>query len=164
MLPTDKLCLDGGDKLSPDDATRYRSVVGALQYLSHTRPDISFYVNRVCQFMPSPVHWVVVKRILRYLHYTIDMGLHFTKTCSTLLSAFSDADWAGNPDGRRSTGGYAIFFGGNLVSWSPRKQSSVSQSSTEAVYKAVADATAELIWIQVLLRELGINQSRSPTL
>jgi hypothetical protein len=92
MLPTDKLCLDGGDKLSPDDATRYRSVVGALQYLSHTRPDISFYVNRVCQFMPSPVHWVVVKRILRYLHYTIDMGLHFTKTCSTLLSAFSDAD------------------------------------------------------------------------
>jgi hypothetical protein len=166
MLPTDKLCLDGGDKHSPDDATRYRSVVGALQYLSHTWPDISFCVNRVCQFMSSPtmVHWAAVKRILCYLHYTIDMGLHFTKTCSTLLSAFSDADWAGNPDDHCSTGGYAIFFGGNLVSWSSRKQSTISRSSTDAEYKAVADATAELIWIQVLLHELGINQSRSPTL
>jgi hypothetical protein len=111
MLPTDKLCLDGGDKLSPDDATRYRSVIGALQYLSHTRPDISFCVNRVCQFMSSPaVHWATVKRILRYLHYTIDMDLHFTKIGSTLFSAFSDADWAGNLDDHRSTGGYAIFL------------------------------------------------------
>jgi len=140
-------------------------VVGALQYLSHTRPDISFSVNRVCQFMSAPTteHWVAVKRILRYLRETIGMGLCLHKSGSSMLSAFSDADWAGNPDDRRSTGGFAIFFGGNLISSSSRKQPTVSRSSTEAEYKAIADATAEIIWLQVLLRELGIPQFRPPT-
>lgn len=112
MSPTEPLKLVGGQPLSPEDATRYRSVVGVLQYLSLTRPDISFCVNRVCQFMSSPTleHWMAVKRILRYLTATIEMGLCITKSSSTLLSAFSDADWAGNPDDRRSTGGFAIFF------------------------------------------------------
>ena len=166
MLLDEKLTLNGGDILSAEDTTRYRSVVGTLQYLSLTRPDISYCVNRVCQFLSSPttVHWVAVKMILRYLHQTIDYGLRFTKSGSSLLSAFSDADWAGNPDDRRSTGGYAIFLGGNLVSWASRKQSTVSRSSTEAEYKAVADTTAELIWIQVLLRELGVPQHRPPSL
>ena len=113
---------------------------------------------------PTTVHWVAVKRILRYLRDTIDLGLRFTKSSSMLLSTFSDADWAGNMDDRRSTGGYAIFFGGNLIAWSSRKQATVSRSSTEAEYKAVADATAEVIWIQVLLQELGISLSRPPSL
>lgn len=166
MSPTEPLKLVGGQPLSPEDATRYRSVVGALQYLSLTRPDISFCVNRVCQFMSSPTleHWMAVKRILRYLTATIEMGLCITKSSSTLLSAFSDADWAGNPDDRRSTCGFAIFFGKNLISWSSRKQPTVSRSSTEAEYKAIADATAEVIWLQVLLRELGLPQPRAPTL
>jgi histone deacetylase 1/2 len=166
MLPTKKLSLDGGELHSSEDATRYRSVVGALQYLLLTRSDLSFCVNRVCQYMASPttVHWAAVKRILRYLHATYDLGLRFVKTGSHLLSAFTDADWAGNPDDRRSNGGYAVFLGDNLVSWSSRKQSTVLRSSTKSEYKAIADATAELIWIQVLLQELGIPQLRSPTL
>jgi hypothetical protein len=94
MLPADKLQIQGGAPLSAEDATRYRSAIGALQYLLLTRPDIAFSVNRVCQFMVAPTadHWMAVKRILRYLHGTINMGLCFTKSNSFLLSAFSDAD------------------------------------------------------------------------
>jgi hypothetical protein len=166
MLPAEKLSLTGGTTLSSDDASCYRNIVGSLQYLAHTKPDISFSVNRVCQFLSSPTseHWSAVKRILRYLHETVDMGICIKKSGSLLLSAFSDADWAGDSDDRRSTGGFTVFFGGNLISWSSRKQSTVSRSSTEAEYKAIVDATAELIWLQVLLRELGITLQRSPTL
>jgi hypothetical protein len=101
-----------------------------------------------------------VKCILCYLRATSTFGIHIPKSGSSLLSAFSNADWAGNPDDHRSTDGYTIFLGNNLISWSSRKHHIVSRSSTKAEYKEVANATAELIWIQVLLRELGIHQSR----
>jgi hypothetical protein len=110
------------------------------------------------------VHWVVVKRILCYFRDTIDLDLRFSKSMSMLLSAFSNTGWAGNVDDRRSTGGYTIFLGGNLIGWSSRKQDTVSRSSTEVEYKAIADTTAEVIWIQVLLRELGISLSQPPSL
>ena len=136
-----------GDLLSSDDATEYRSVVGALQYLTITRLNISYAVNRVCQYLHAPrtSHWSAVKRILRYLSHTVSYGLHLRSTASCALSAFSDADWARSLDDRRSTGGYAVFYGDNLIAWSARKQATVSRSSTEAEYKAVANATTEII-------------------
>lgn len=113
---------------------------------------------------PTSIHWATVKRILRYLHDTIDMGLCLTKSCTDLLTAFSDADGQGILMIVKALKANAIIFGGNLISWSSRKQSTVSRSSAKTEYKAVADATTELIWIQVLLRELGISQARTPSL
>jgi histone deacetylase 1/2 len=166
MSATDRMTALDGDILSPDDATEYRSLVGGLQYLTITRPDVSYAVNRVCQYLHAPrtSHWSAVKRILRYVSLTASYGLLLQPAPSCALSAFSDADWAGNPDDRRSTGGYAVFFGPNLIAWNARKQATVSRSSTEAEYKAVANATAELIWVQALLRELRVSQRQSPVL
>ncbi|XP_071681022.1 uncharacterized mitochondrial protein AtMg00810-like [Lolium perenne] len=166
MASSERLCSTDGDPLSSEEATQYRSIVGGLQYLTVTWPDLSFVVNKVCQYLHEPrtPHWSAVKRVLRYVQYTVDTGLHLRSSSSTLLSAFSDADWAGNIDDRRSTGGHAIFYGGNLIVWSARKQSTVSRSSTESEYKALANATAELVWVQSLLRELGVAQDRPPVL
>ena len=124
LSTSEKLSLTDGSPLGPEDSTHYRSIVGALQYLTLTRPDISFSVNKVCQYLhaPTTAHWTAVKRILRYIHGTRTVGLIFQKSVSTLLSAYSDADWAGDLDDRCSTGGFAIFFGPNLISWSAKKQ------------------------------------------
>jgi histone deacetylase 1/2 len=166
LSTSEKLSAHEGDSLGPKDATAYRSIVGGLQYLTLTRPDISFAVNKVCQYLhaPTTVHWAAVKRILRYLKHTMEIGLKICKSPSLLVSAFSDADWAGDQDDRRSTGGFAVFLGSNLISWSARKQSTVSRSSTEAEYKAVANATAEVMWIQTLLYELGIQAPKKAKL
>ena len=112
-----------------------------------TRHDISFVVNKVCQFLHAPtfVHWSVVKRILRYIHGTISLGPKIGPSKSMLVSAFSDADWVGCVNDRRSTGGFAVFLGDNLISWTARKQPTVSRSSTEAEYKALANATTEMV-------------------
>jgi histone deacetylase 1/2 len=95
MATSEKLSIHDGEKLGPRDSTR--SIVGGLQYLTLTRSDISFAVNKVCQFLHSPslVHWLAVKRIIRYIKGTIKNGLHIRKSGSRLVSAFSDADWAG---------------------------------------------------------------------
>lgn len=127
--------------------------------LTLTRPDISFAVNKVCQYLHAPTteHWAAVKRIRRYLKSSTKLGLKICKSNSLLLSAFSDADWAGCLDNRRSTGGFAVFLGTNLISWSARKQPTVSRSSTEAEYKVIGNATAEVMWVQILLREIGVQ-------
>jgi histone deacetylase 1/2 len=83
---------------------------------------------------------------------------------STLVSAFSDADWAGCEDDHKSTGGFAVFLRPNLISWNAKKQATVSRSSTEVEYKSVSNATAEVIWIQSLLAELRVKLIQPPCL
>jgi hypothetical protein len=156
MATSTNLLAHDGERLGPEDMKNYRSVVGALQYLSHTRPDLAFAINKVCQYLQAPttVHWMTIKRILCYVKSTLRTGLHIRKSSSTILSPFSDADWASYYDDHKSTGGFTVFFDSNLISWSAKKQLMVSRSSTEDEYKSMANAMVELMWVHSLLREL----------
>ncbi|XP_051230290.1 uncharacterized mitochondrial protein AtMg00810-like [Lolium perenne] len=121
-------------------------------------------VNKVCQFLsqPTDVHWESVKRILRYVKGMLTIGLRIHKSSSTVVSIFTDADWACCVDDQRSTSGFAVFVGANLISWSSKKQPTVSRSSTEAEYKALANGAAEAIWVDSLLKELGVVRATYP--
>jgi len=158
------LQLDDGS--SSVDSTEYCKVIGALQYLSPTRPDISFAVNKLSQFMhhPTQIHWTATKRLLRYLKNTIFHGVTISKTSSNMLTCFSDADWAGNLDDRKSTSAYLLFLGTTPVSWSSKKQRAIARSSTEAEYRALAATAAESVWLLSLLQELKFCLSQPPLL
>ncbi|KAM6564187.1 hypothetical protein CsatB_024185 [Cannabis sativa] len=112
--------------------TMYRGVIGALQYFTMTRPDITFHMNRLSLFMQSLTfnHWSACKHVLRYLAGTFDMGLTSNVAYSLNLQGFIDADWAGCYDDRKSTSGYCIFICGNLISWCSKKQTVIARSST----------------------------------
>jgi hypothetical protein len=112
----------------------------------------------------SHIHWQSVKRLMRYLKQTIQHGLCFQKSTVNCIQAFSDDDWAGSRDDRRSTGGYCIFLSDNLIFWSCRKQQTVARSSIEAECKALANMAAELSLLLSLCSEIGIRFSQPPTL
>jgi hypothetical protein len=103
---------------------------------------------------PRECHLNLAKRVLRYVRGTVHLGLHLRASPTLDLRAFTDADWAGCPDTRRSTSGYCIYLGDALVSWSSKRQAIVSRSSTEAEYRAIANAIAECVWLRQLLGEL----------
>ncbi|KAK2991573.1 hypothetical protein RJ640_013833 [Escallonia rubra] len=148
------------------DPTLFRSIVGGLQYLTMTRPDLSYAINVVCQHMhrPTQAAFQLMKRILRYVKGTTQLGLQIRSASSLDLYAFYDADWAGCPSSRRSTTGFCTFLGSNCISWSAKKQSTVARSSAEAEYRAMASTTAELTWLSFLLRDIGIVQHHPATL
>ena len=149
-----KVSADSGAPVA--DPSDYRSLAGALQYLTFTRPDIAYAVQQVCLYMHDPrePHLAALKRILRYIRGTLHLGLHLRPSTLDDLVVYSDADWAGCPDTRKSTSGYAVFLGDNLVSWSSKRQNTVSRSSAEAEYRAVANGVAEASWLRQLLHEL----------
>ncbi|XP_016747511.2 uncharacterized mitochondrial protein AtMg00810-like [Gossypium hirsutum] len=149
-----------------ENESDYRSIVGALQYVVITRPDITFAVNKVCQFMHRPLdqHFKAVKQILRYLQSTMEYGLRFTTAVSLDLVGFSDANWGTDVDDRRSTTGFCVFLGGNPVAWGTKKQHVVSRSTAEAKYRSLAHTATEVVWLESLLSELHIAPSKKSTI
>ena len=113
---------------------------------------------------PTDIHWTAVKHLLRYLKHTLWYTLYFSFDNTISLHCFSDSDWEGCPDTRRSTSGYGIYLGNSLISWSAKKQNTVARSSSESEYKALANTTAEVLWIQSIFSELRLSTSTPPTL
>ena len=138
----------GGKPLS--NPSLYRLLVGSLIYLTVTRPDISYAVHQVSQYLSAPrsTHYAAVLCILRYLKGTIFHGLFYSTQSPLVLRVFSDADWVGDPTNRRSTTGYCFLLSSSLISWQSKKQTHVARSSTEAEYRALTDTTSELLWLQ----------------
>ncbi|KAF5481818.1 hypothetical protein F2P56_002440, partial [Juglans regia] len=115
------------------DANLYKNMVGSMQYLAFTRPDLTFAIHKVSKFMHNPLEtqWQAVKRILRYLKHIVSTGLLISKVINLDLQAFSDSDWAADRDDRRSVKAHFIFQGPNLISWSCKQQPTVARSSAE---------------------------------
>ncbi|KAA0067760.1 Beta-galactosidase [Cucumis melo var. makuwa] len=144
------------DDQVPVDKEQYQRLVGKLIYLSHTRPNISFIVSVVSQFMQTPYekHMEVVNRILRYLRNTPGKGLMFRKTNRKTFKGYTDSNWTESVVDRKSTSGYCTFVWGNLVTWRSKKQSVVARSSAEAEYRVMSLGICEEIWLQKVLSDL----------
>ncbi|KAE8735514.1 hypothetical protein F3Y22_tig00000340pilonHSYRG00533 [Hibiscus syriacus] len=161
MEPGAKLSkFDGGERV---DATKYRSLVGSLRYLTCTRSDISYSVSVVSRFMEEPVytHLKAVKRILRYIHGTESLGLFYTKAEDFMLVGYSDSDWCGDVDDRKSTSGYVFFLGDTTFTWISKKQPVVTLSTCEVEYMAARSCVCHVIWLRRLLKELNFAQENA---
>ena len=153
-----KLMKKGSNEVVSDDVDKqlYQSAVGSLMYLAtRTRPDIAYAVGMCARFSAEPLnqHWTAVKRILRYLKGTVNFGLQYKQTAEHELVGYSDADWAGDLNDRKSTSGYVFILSGAAVSWKSSKQGCVALSTAEAEYMALASATQEAIWMSRLVCE-----------
>jgi len=150
-----KLSADEGDLV--EDTTMYRRIVGSLIYMTITRPDLSYAVRVVSQFMQTPrePHLDAVRRILRYIKHTLQCGIFYEAKSQLQVHGYMDADWAGNVSDRRSTSGFMFSFGSGVVSWSNKKQPTVALSNTKVEYRGVTIVACEVVWLQKLLSDLG---------
>ncbi|XP_041994163.1 secreted RxLR effector protein 161-like [Salvia splendens] len=158
--PLKKLQLDSGTPLS--DPSKYRRLIGRLLYLCITRPHVTFVVHKLSQFVSNPCtdHWEAAEKILRYLKGSPGHGLFYSSNSKPVLSIFSDVDWASCPDTRKSMTGYCLFLGNSLISWKAKKHNTISRSSAEAEYRAMALATCEVVWATALLEDFGIKREK----
>jgi ribonuclease HI len=174
-VPAAKLVKTNDEQSSQEDPSSkrsnqlYMSLVGSLLYAAiTTRLDIAYAVNVLSRHMlnPTDAHWQAGKRILRYLQGTRNLGLSFKKSSANefQIEAYSDADWAGDQEDRKSTTGYVIRLNGSVVSWVSKKQATIALSSAEAEYMAISAAMQEIKWIEQLLTELNVKVTRTAQL
>ncbi|KAK6149616.1 hypothetical protein DH2020_017141 [Rehmannia glutinosa] len=132
-------------------------MIGSLLYLTASRLDISYSVC-VCdryQSCPKESHLKAVKRISRYINGTVDLGILYSFDTNTNLAGFSDADWAGDVDDRKSTTGGCFYLGNNLVSWYNKKQNCISLSTAESEYIALGSCCSQMLWMRQMLADYG---------
>ncbi|KAK9675902.1 hypothetical protein RND81_11G040000 [Saponaria officinalis] len=157
------------EKLQHEDGTQganpkhFRSLVGGLNYLTHTRPDIAYSVSLVSRYLhcPTKQHFGAAKRILRYVASNVEFGIWYSKKSSLKLIGFMDSDWAGSLDDRKSTSGNIFSLGSGAVTWSSKKQETVALSSSEAEYTAATSAVRQVLWLRKLLTDLGCVQTEA---
>ncbi|GJV64548.1 retrovirus-related pol polyprotein from transposon TNT 1-94 [Tanacetum coccineum] len=159
MVPGCRLRHDDGE---PVDETLFKQLVGSLMYITSTRPDIQFVVSFISRFMskPTETHLAAAKRVMRYIQGTLDYGIWYKRGGKGKMEVFTDSDYAGDLNDRKSTSGYSVLWDGAAVSWSSKKQSIVALSSTEAEYVAAASCACQVIWVPQILEELGVKQIR----
>lgn len=155
MDPKECISKDEGGK--PVNTTQFKSLVGGLRYLVHTRPDIAYSVGIVSRFMEAPtvMHLNAAKRILRYVKGTIDFGLVYSREAgNNILTGYSDSDLGGFIDDRRSTGAMVFYLNESLVTWVSQKQRCVALSSCEAEFMAATAAACQAVWLRKLLNQI----------
>ncbi|XP_019055285.1 PREDICTED: uncharacterized protein LOC109115550 [Nelumbo nucifera] len=152
-----KLSTNDGELLA--DRGVFQRLLGKLLYLYMTRLDISYAMSVISQFMHAPreTHMTTAKKVLCYLKGTPVKGILFAKHRHMKIEVYTNANWVGNVDGRRSTLGYCAMVAGDIVSWSSKKQTVVARSSSKAKYRAMAHGVSELIWLKSLLNEMGVS-------
>nr|GEW91104.1 copia-type polyprotein [Tanacetum cinerariifolium] len=158
IVPGCKLKSEEGELV---DETLFKSLVGSLMYITTTRPDIQFIVSYISRFMSKPTdsHLVAAKRVLRYLQGTLDYGIWYRRGGKGEMEVFTDSDFAGDWNDRKSTSGYLVLWDGAAITWSSKKQSVVALSSTEAEYVAAAACACQVVWLRGILEELGLQQT-----
>ncbi|KAK9750926.1 hypothetical protein RND81_02G229900 [Saponaria officinalis] len=145
------------------NSTHFRSLVGGLNYLTHTRPDIAYSVSLVSRYLHKPTkqHFCAAKQILRYVAGTVEFGIWYSKKSRLKLIGFSDSDWAGSLDDRKSTSRNIFSLGSGVITWSSKKKETVALSSSEAEYAAATSATRQTLWLRKLLTDLGCVQTEA---
>ncbi|KAL6320112.1 hypothetical protein AAG906_004621 [Vitis piasezkii] len=161
VFVNEKLRKEDGGKMV--DETHFRSLVGNLLYLTATRPDIMFAASLLSRFMhyPSHLHLGAAKRVLRYLHGTVELGIKYFRNIEVKLIGHCDSDWGGCIDDMKSTSGYAFSLGSGVISWVSKKQGSVAQSSAEAEYISASLATSQAIWLRRILEDIKEKQNEA---
>ena len=162
MVPGFKLTKDeGGVEV---DSTVYKQMVGSLMYLTATRPDLMFIVSLISRYMERPTesHLLAAKTALRYIKGTVSLGMFYKKGGSEKLVGYTDSDYAGDQDDRKSTSGYVFLMSSGAISWSSKKQPVVTLSTTEAEFIAAASSACQVVWLRRILKVLNQEQS-SPT-
>ncbi|XP_019190323.1 PREDICTED: uncharacterized protein LOC109184740 [Ipomoea nil] len=163
---------NAGQKLTKDEGKLiekpeiYRKLIGKLLYLTNTRPDISYSVQQLSQFVDEPkdTHLNAAHRVLRYLKGSPGKGLFYPSQSQAKLQGFSDSDWVACTESRKSITGFCVYLGNSLISWKSKKQVTVSRSSSEAEYRALAATVCEIQWLKYLLVDLKFDISSPITL